>query len=265
LLENSSIDELIKMAKAIDEEDIQYIKRWIEMNMEIAQKEIWYKWVWATLGILSKKWLIADDIIGKIKIITTKASDARMAWINMPVMSSGGSGNQWIISILVPYLYWKNVPLDTTGIPVDERTIYESIAFSHLLNSYVKCFTGKLSAMCGCSVAAWLWATWAIAYQRTDQNKEIIGHAINNLISDITGILCDWAKLWCANKINTAVECSILSALKAIEWCHVTSNDGIIWETTEESIRNLWKIAKIGMNKMNVLLLDVLHQKKIAV
>jgi L-cysteine desulfidase len=264
MLENSSIDELIRMAGAIDEEDIQYIKRWIEMNMEIAQKEIGYKWVWAALDVLSKKWLIANDIIGKIKILTTKASDARMSWINMPVMSSGGSGNQWIISILVPYMYWKHVPLDT-GLFVDERTIYQSIAFSHLLNSYVKCFTGKLSAMCGCSVAAWLWATWAIAYQRTNQNKEIIGHAINNLISDITGILCDGAKLWCANKINTAVESSIVSALKAIEWCHVTPNDGIIWETAEESIKNMWKIAKIGMNKMNILLLDVFHQKRIAV
>ena len=260
LLKNSSLDELIHMASSIDEDDIEYIKKWIDMNMEIANKESEYKWLWSVLDILSKKWLIADDIIGKIKILTTKATDARMSGMNMPVMSSGGSGNQWIISILVPYLYGKNVPVNEEWL-VDERTIYESIAFSHLLNSYVKCFTWKLSAMCGCAVAAWLWAAWAIAYQRSGQDKEIIKDAINNLISDISGMLCDWAKLWCANKINTAVESSISAALKAIEWYHVTPNDGIVWNTVEESIHNLWKVAKIGMSHVNDTLLDVLRQK----
>ena len=261
ILENSSIDELIKMAKSIDDDDIDYIKKWIDMNMEIADKETEYKWFWSALDALSKKWMFQNDIVGKIKILTTKATDARMSGLNMPVMSSGGSWNQWIISILVPYLYGKNIPVDNDKY-IDERVLYESIAFSHLLNSYVKCFTWKLSSMCGCAVAAWLWAAWAIAYQRSDQNREIITHSINNLISDISGMLCDWAKLWCANKISTAVECSISAALKAIEWYHVTPNDGIIWNTMEDSIKNLWKVAKIGMYNMNHLLLDVLHEKR---
>lgn len=261
LLKASSIEELMKMASQIDEEDITYIKEWIEMNMDMAEKSWESAGVWSTLEKLSKKWLLPDDIISKIKILTAKATDARMAWVNMPVMSSGGSGNQWIVSILVPYIYGKNVPLDS-GELVDERIIYESIAFSHLLNSYVKCFTGKLSAMCGCAIAAWLWATGAITYQRTNKDKEIVADAINNLISEIAGILCDWAKLWCATKMNTAVECSIVASLKAIEWCHVTSDDGIIWKTAEESIKNLWKVAKIGMSSMNTLLLQVLNKKK---
>ncbi|MCX6823023.1 MAG: L-serine ammonia-lyase, iron-sulfur-dependent, subunit alpha [candidate division SR1 bacterium] len=261
ILKNSSINELIEMAKAIDENDIEYIKKGIEMNLAMANKEVEYKGVGASLDALTKKGLLTDDIIGKIKILTTRATDARMSGINMPVMSSGGSGNQGIISILVPYLYGKNVPLEITGESIDERIIYESIAFSHLLNSYVKCFTGKLSAMCGCAVAAGLGATGAIAYQRTDRNIETITNAINNLISDIAGILCDGAKLGCANKINTAVECSIVSALKAIEGYHVTSNDGIIGKTAEESIKNLGKITKIGMSKMNNSVLTIMDEK----
>ena len=51
---------------------------------------------------------MADDLMTEAMMLTAAASDARMAGIKMPVMSSNGSGNHGLTAILpiVAYIRW---------------------------------------------------------------------------------------------------------------------------------------------------------------
>ncbi|MDO7203922.1 L-serine ammonia-lyase, iron-sulfur-dependent, subunit alpha [Paraclostridium bifermentans] len=85
-------------------------------------------------------------------MITAAASDARMAGVKLPVMSSNGSGNHGITAILPIVAY-------NDKFPQSEDKLARSLAISHLLTAYVKNYTGRLSAVCGCGVAASIGAT----------------------------------------------------------------------------------------------------------
>jgi L-cysteine desulfidase len=158
-------------------------------------------------------------IFSSSKILTASASDARMAGLNLPAMSSGGSGNQGIVAILVPYnvgQYFK----------IKEKKILQSIALSHLINSYIKCFTGDLSPLCGCSIAAGVGAAVAIVYQQKGNDTAKITLAVNNLVSDLGGMLCDGAKAGCALKVVSSTDSAIRSAYMALNNHGITELGG---------------------------------------
>lgn len=177
-----------------------------------------------------------------------------MAGVSLPVMSSGGSGNQGIVAILVPY---------TVGIhfKVPEKKILRSIALSHLLNSYIKCFTGDLSPLCGCSIAAGVGAAVAIVYQQKGNHMGKITFAVNNLISDLGGMLCDGAKAGCALKVVSSADSAIRSAYMALNNHGITEAEGFVGKTPEETIRNLSKISAIGMAKLDDTMLAIMKKK----
>ena len=82
-----------------------------------------------------------------------------MGGLAEPVMTSGGSGNQGILTVLVPYL----VGMDQK---IGLATIQESIAINHAINSYIKCFIGELSVLCGCAIAAGIASAIALVTNR---------------------------------------------------------------------------------------------------
>ncbi len=157
------------------------------MNLTIADAGLKINKVGHYISTLKEKGLIVEDVFTKSKIISAAASDARMAGLNFPVMASGGSGNQGIVAILVPYIFGKEYK-------ISEETIVKSLTLSHLVNSYIKCFTGQLSPLCGCAIAAGVGAAVAMVYQTCGADMDKITLAVNNLISDLGGMLCDGAK-----------------------------------------------------------------------
>lgn len=252
-LRKMSVANLIFLARNIDEEDRRYIDQGVSMNLAISEVGRAMGEVGSHLESLVRQGLLSDDIITSAQITVASATDARMSGASMPVMSSGGSGNQGVVAALVPYLAGKR-----RGIEIGR--IQESIALSHLLNTYVKCFLGHLSPMCGCAVAAGIGAAGAIAYQKTD-DPEVIGHAINNVIGDIAGILCDGAKSGCSMKVASATQASIRAAFLALSGCSIDCLDGIIGKTPEETIRNLWIVDSVGMQHADEMILKIMANK----
>ncbi len=59
---------------------------------------------------------MADDLMTEAMMLTAAASDARMAGIKMPVMSSNGSGNHGLTAILPIVAYSNKFPQN------DEKT-----------------------------------------------------------------------------------------------------------------------------------------------
>ena len=173
----------------------------------------------------------------------------------IPVMSSGESGNQGIVAILVPWNVGQ-------AFRVADRTVLRSIALSHLLNAYVKLFTGGLAPICGCAIAAGVGAAAAIVYQRNGKDIPGLTLAVNNVISDLGGMLCDGAKSGCALKVVSSTDCAIRSAYMGLHHYGITEQEGFVGRSAEETIQNLGRISSVGMAAVDPTIVDIMLGKQ---
>jgi L-cysteine desulfidase len=256
VLKESSVSDLIDLVEAMDADDLAAIRVGVEMNRRASEAGRELKKVGYYVSRIVEKGLLQNDIVSSCKVLTASATDARMAGLNVPVMASGGSGNQGIVAILVP---------DNVGrhFQVEEKRILQSIALSHLINSYIKCFTGDLSPICGCAIAAGVGAAAAIVYQLKGRDLGKITLAVNNLISDLGGMLCDGAKGGCALKVVSSTDSAIRAAYMALNDCGIREAEGFVGQTAEETIRNFSRISRIGMAGVDATILDIMKEKMI--
>ena len=254
ILKEMTILEMIDLVDALDDEDKAYIKTGIEMNMEISKVGQNLNKVGYYIYDLTNTGYLHDDIFSSSKIMTASASDARMSGVSLPVMTSGNSGNQGIVAVLVPYNVGKYYQ-------IEESKIIQSIALSHLVNSFVKCFIGDLSPLCGASISAGVGAAVAIVYQQCGSDNGKITFAVNTLISDLGGMLCDGAKAGCALKVATSTDSAIRAAYMAINNHGITDKEGFVGKSAEETIYHLSRISKIGMDKADETMLEIMMGK----
>ena len=193
--------------------------------------------------------VMGDSVFSHILSYTSAACDARMAGA---LMSNSGSGNQGI-SATLPVVVFAEENGKT------EEELIRALMLSHLTVIYIKQSLGRLSALCGCVVAA-TGASCAITYLMGG-NKARISYAIKNMIGNITGMICDGAKPSCAMKVSSGVSTAMLSALMAMEDKVVTSVEGIIDEDVDKSIANLTAIGSKGMEATDRLVLDIMTGK----
>ncbi len=196
--------------------------------------------------------VMGDSVFSHILSYTSGACDARMAGAMIPVMSNSGSGNQGISATLPVVVY-----AEENG--KSEEELIRALMLSHLTVIYIKESLGRLSALCGCVVAATgssCGITWLMG-----GTYEQITYAVQNMIANLTGMICDGAKPSCALKVTTGVSTAVLSAIMAMENRCVTSVEGIIDKDVDQSIRNLTKIGSQGMNETDKLVLDIMTSK----
>jgi len=185
--------------------------------------------------------------------MTSAACDVRMDGAMIPVMSNSGSGNQGIAATL-PVLSFAD------DIESSREQLIRALTLSHLMVIYIKQSLGRLSALCGCVVAA-TGASCGITYLMGG-TKTQISFAIKNMIGNITGMICDGAKPSCSMKVSSGVSTAMLSALMAIENKVVSSSEGIIDEDVDISIANLTAIGSSGMEATDRLVLEIMTNKK---
>lgn len=196
--------------------------------------------------------VMGDSAFSHILSYTSGACDARMAGAMIPVMSNSGSGNQGISATLPVVVY-----AEENG--KSEEELIRALMLSHLTVIYIKESLGRLSALCGCVVAATgssCGITWLMG-----GTYEQITYAVQNMIANLTGMICDGAKPSCALKVTTGVSTAVLSAIMAMENRCVTSVEGIIDQDVDQSIRNLTRIGSQGMNETDKLVLDIMTNK----
>lgn len=254
ILKKMRLEEVIEAAIKLDDEDRAYIQKGIEMNMAISEKGIAMKRTGYQIQQMNKRGLLSDDLFYKVKWRVASAVDARMGGIAEPVMTSGGSGNQGVLTILVPYIAGINYNLSA-------KAIQESIGISHAINSYIKCFTGELSVLCGCTIAASTAAAIALVYQKAGIDMKKMTYAVDNVVGDLCGIICDGAKPGCAMKIVTGVDTVIRSAFMAISDYGLSSDEGVLGRSAEESIRNLGQISFEGMGLVDQTVVHIIQNK----
>ena len=118
---------------------------------------------------------------------------------------------------------------------------------------------GTLSALCGCVVAS-SGASCGIVYLMGGDYGRVCA-AIQNMVANLTGMICDGAKPSCSIKICSGVSSALLSALLSMQRHQVTAAEGIVDNDVDKSIHNLTSIGKEAMNPTDDMVLDIMTHK----
>lgn len=237
-------------------EEIEFILEVRRLNKNAAERSFQGKYG-HELGRMLRNSQTERNIMGNntfthILSYTSAACDARMAGAMIPVMSNSGSGNQGIAATLPVVVYAE----DNHN---SEEELTRALILSHLTAIYIKQSLGRLSALCGCVVAA-TGSSCGITYLMGGGYQQVM-YAVQNMIATLTGMICDGAKPSCALKLTSGVSTAVMSAIMAMEQKCVTAVEGIIEENVNQSIRNLTKIGSEGMNETDKLVLDIMTHK----
>ncbi len=242
-----TIRDLKEFTDTVVFDKIQFINDGIVMNKRVAEADLKYD-----LGIGLGKMLKADknDIEQYAKAMTAAASEARMSGHPLPVMSSAGSGNHGLVAILP-------IAFIGEGQNIENEKIVRAVALSHLVTVYIKSYTGSLSPVCGCGVAAGVGAAAGITSLWGGTLAQIEG-AIKNMVAGITGMICDGAKIGCSYKLAIATSSALDAAKMAMKNVFIPCNDGILDESAEKTIQNLGRVSNEGMANTDDIILDVM-------
>lgn len=256
-LRDLTLEEILELTAQLDEEDLAFLEEGVNHNLALAEYGLKHG---SGLGIgkaidrLIKQKLMVKDMSTSARRLTSAAADARMGGAKLPAMSSAGSGNHGLTAIL-PIWAIKDF------IDHDRETLLRAIGLSHIVTAYVKAHTGRLSAVCGCSVAAGAGATAGITYLVGGDVHHMEG-AIKNILEDLAGVICDGAKAGCAIKLNTAAGAAVQAALFSLHGVNVKATDGIIGDSTQKTIQNMGTLSHDGMVQTDKTILKIMLEKQ---
>ena len=259
---NLNLRRVYDFAMEVDTNDITFLKEGAEMNTTAAETSFADQYGHGLGRLLRSttlsatpemKQLFGDTLFTKIISYTCGACDARMSGAMVQVMSNSGSGNQGISCSIPVYLYAKENNCS------EEQTL-RALALSNLTVIYIKQSLGRLSALCGCVVAA-TGSAAGITYLMGG-NYEEITYAIKNMIANISGMICDGAKPGCALKVTSGVATAIFSAYLALQHSFADSTEGIVEDDIDRTIHNLTRIGHDGMQVTDDLILDIMTHKQ---
>ncbi|KLU59184.1 serine dehydratase alpha chain [Peptococcaceae bacterium CEB3] len=255
------LSELVEQVEKFRLEDIEFLRDGLEMNLAMAELGLRSKpglALGAGLKALIERGFLSDDVGNRARAAVAGACDARMAGMDHPVMSTMGSGNHGIVAIVTVAVLAREIGA------TEERTL-RALALSHLVTAFVKQYTGRLSTMCGCAVAAGAGAAAAATWLQGGKAEQV-GGAVQNIIGNLAGMICDGAKGGCAFKLSTAASEAILASEMALAGIIINPVDGIISPTVEDTVRNLGRLSSAGMTCAEKTILDImLHKEKRAV
>lgn len=256
-LRELTLPEILELAADLDEDDLNFLEIGVNHNLALAEYGLKHG---SGLGIgkaidrLIKQKLMVKDMSSSARRLTSAAADARMGGANLPAMSSAGSGNHGLTAIL-PIWATKDY------IDHDRETLLRAIGLSHIVTAYVKAHTGRLSAVCGCSIAAGAGATAGITYLVGGDVHHMEG-AIKNILEDLAGVICDGAKAGCAIKLNTAAGAAVQAALFSLHGVNVKDTDGIIGNSTRKTVQNMGALSHDGMIEADKTILKIMLEKQ---
>ncbi|MBE2896208.1 serine dehydratase subunit alpha family protein [Pasteurellaceae bacterium HPA106] len=196
--------------------------------------------------------LMSDDLLSRIIIRTTAASDARMGGASLPAMSNSGSGNQGIAATMP-------VVVVAQYLAADDEKLTRALFLSHLMAIFIHSKLPKLSALCAVTTAS-MGSCAGIAWLLTGK-FETVSMGICSMIGDISGIICDGAANSCAMKVSTSVSSGYKAVLMAMDNTHVTGNEGIVEFDIDASINNLCAIASRSMLHTDKQVIEIMSNK----
>ena len=248
-----TVKEIYEFATTVAYEDIAFILESRTLNYSLAEEGLHGNYgLMVGKTISGNREVFGMDFMSYAMSLTASACDARMAGCTLPAMSNSGSGNQGI-TVTMPVIAYS------MKYDVDNESLARALVISHLVAIHIKSYLGKLSALCGCVVAS-TGAACGLVYLRGGSYEQICS-VIKNMIGNITGMVCDGAKVGCAMKVASGVASAIQSAVLAMDGICISENDGIIEKDIEKTIKNLGQIGSVGMQSADNMILNIMACK----
>lgn len=255
LIHGYSLKELVDYAENVDLEEISFIREAYRVNMELFE-----------YGLKSPRTVFAHQLLklngGEVfsedeeltaSLLCNGAIEARVLGLDRPAMSITGSGAHGIIATLPLYGAYK-----TRG--YSEEMLLRATALSYLVCMYIKEYSGKLSAFCGCAIAAGTGMACGLTMMRGG-DAEDMEKVINNMASSITGMICDGGNHGCVMKGVAAVETVWRSVELGMNGASVEWQHGINGRSPEETMRNMGLIASPGMVGTESTIVEIMKSK----
>jgi L-cysteine desulfidase len=236
-------------------EMIAFILEAANMNMAVAEEGLRNKYGLQVGKIIEEnigKRLLSDDSSTYAMKLTAAAADARMDGVALPVMSNSGSGNQGITCTVPVAAFARR--LGSSG-----SQLARALIMSHLTAIHIKHHLGRLSALCGATVAA-TGASCGIVMLLGGGLPQM-ANAVKNMVGDVAGMICDGAKTSCALKVSSSVSAAVQAAFMGMSEIAVSGKEGIVADDLEGSIRNLGRLASEGMRQTDRVILDIMVSK----
>lgn len=255
LIHQYTLAQMVEYVNTVSAQELDFIKEAYKVNYELLQEGL--KSPKTTYGpyLLKKNggFLVSEDERKTASLFCNGAIEARVIGLSKPAMSITGSGAHGIIATMPLYAVYK------INNYTDEQLL-RATALSYLVCMYIKEYSGKLSAFCGCAIAAGTGMACALAWLK-GAGAETMEKVINNMASSITGMICDGGNQGCAMKGIVAVDAAFDSVELAMDGVYIYNAHGINGATPEETMRNMGLIASPGMTGTEKTIVDILDGK----
>ena len=248
LIHQYTLAQMVEYVNTVSAQELDFIKEAYKVNYELLQEGL--KSPKTTYGpyLLKKNGgvLVSEDERKTASLFCNGAIEARVIGLSKPAMSITGSGAHGIIATMPLYAVYK------INNYTDEQLL-RATALSYLVCMYIKEYSGKLSAFCGCAIAAGTGMACALAWLK-GAGAETMEKVINNMASSITGMICDGGNQGCTMKGIVAVD----AAFDSVE---LAMDDVYIYNAHEETMHNMGLIASPGMTGTEKTIVDILDGK----
>ena len=251
-----TLQDLVSYIETVDGEELAFIEEAYEVNLRLFH-----------LGLASPKTTFARHLLERnggeeiskdeqatASLLCNGAIEARVIGLDAPAMSITGSGAHGIIATMPLYAAYK-----VNGYTKEQ--LLRATALSYLVCMYIKEYSGRLSAFCGCAIAAGSGMACALAWLRGGGVTEMT-YVLNNMASSITGMICDGGNQGCTMKGIAAVDAAWRSVDLAMHGIHIADVHGINGKTPEETMRNMGLIASPGMTGTEKTIVEIFDAKQ---
>ena len=252
-----TLQQILEYVTQVPTKEISFIREAFSMNIELLEEGIHSKKT--TIGPMLLRAndgkIISEDARKTAQLMCNGAIEARVLGLSSPAMSITGSGAHGIIATMPLFAYYE-VNYEV----IDDDILLRATALSYLITMYIKEYSGRLSAFCGCGIAAGTGMACGLGYLRgaSEAQQTMI---IQNMASGLTGMICDGGNQGCAMKGMVAVDAAFRSVDMAMQNVCIDAIHGINGRTPEDTMRNMGRIASPGMVKTEEVIVDIMKSK----
>ncbi|HIX24928.1 MAG TPA: L-serine ammonia-lyase, iron-sulfur-dependent, subunit alpha [Candidatus Lachnoclostridium avicola] len=250
-----TLQQIYDYAVSVPAEEISFIQDAYKMNWKLFEEGLHSDRTTYAPYLLKKNGgqVISDDEQKTASLLCNAAIEARVIGLDSPAMSITGSGAHGIIATMPLYGVYlhRNLP---------EEKLWRATAISYLVCMYIKEYSGKLSAFCGCGIAAGTGMACGLVYLNGGGPAEM-ERTIDNMASSLTGMICDGGNQGCTMKGIVAVDAAFQSVDFAMHGISIDPIHGINGKTPEETMRHMGEIASPGMVGTEKTIVDILQEK----